>query len=136
MSQQVKAKVFSKKAFMALGLELSKHRNWRKCKHHCNVDRFRQAYGVTPKSAAQVWHMLRTSADLSCKLPINADPMHLLLAIRFLWRYEVYEDLGRFFEIKSPKTVKRWVEFYLPRVAYLLASLIPDWQDAYTGLSL
>jgi hypothetical protein len=119
---------------MALGLDISKHFNWRHCKHHCNVERFRQAYGVTPKSVAQVWHLLRTSSDLNCKLPMNADPMHLLLAIRFLWRYEVYEDLGRFFGIKSPKTVKRWVMYYLPRVARLLASMIPDWHDAYIGL--
>jgi hypothetical protein len=128
------AKVFSKKQFHALGLELAGHPQWKAYKHHCNIERYRQAYGVTPKTAARLWHELRTSNNAQVKLPVDYEPIHLLLSIRFLWRYEVYEDLGRFFGIRSPKTVRKWVWDYLNRIRGVLRALIPDWMDAYNGL--
>jgi hypothetical protein len=128
------AKVFSKKEFHAFGLELAGHPQWKAYKHHCNIDRYRQAYGVTPKTVARVWHELRTSNDSQAKLPTNSEPIHLLLSIRFLWRYEVYEDLGRFFGIQSPKTVKKWLWDYLQRIRRMLSLVTPDWMDAYNGL--
>ena len=129
------AEVFSKRAFHELGLECAGHPQWRSYKHNCNLDRYRQAYGVTPKTVARVWHELRTSNNPAAKLPVDSNPIHLLLSIRFLWRYEVYEDLGRFFGIRSPKTVKKWVWEYLKRMSHLLSILIPsDWMSVYNGL--
>jgi hypothetical protein len=60
--------------------------------------------------------------------------VHLLLAIRFLWRYEVEKDLGKHFGIKSPKTVRKWVHYYLPRVAQQLPLLMPKWSEAHSGV--
>lgn len=128
------ANSYGKKHFMRLGLELMGDYKWMTYKHHCNVDRFRTYYGVTPRTVGRLWHRLRISNDPDIRLGIKADPKHLLLAIRFMWRYEVEEELGKPFGIKSPKTVRKWVRDYLGRVAKLLPSLIPEWSDAHNGV--
>lgn len=119
---------------MRLGLEIAGEYKWMTYKHHCNLDRFTTYYGVDPRTCARVWEALRTSNDPEIKLFRKANPMHLLLAIRFLWRYEMETDLGKFFGIKSPKTVRKWVRYYLYRVKLLLPSLMPKWSDAHSGV--
>ena len=129
-----RARAVGKKEFMRLGLEIAGEYKWMTYKHHCNIERFKTCYGVSPRTCGRVWHGLRSSNDPDIKLESSADPKHLLLAIRFLWRYEVEKDLGRFFGIKSPKTVRKWVHHYLLRVARLLPSLVPNWSDAHNGV--
>lgn len=129
-----RATEFGKKAFMRLGLELAGEYKWMTYKHHCNIQRFRTYYGVTPRTCGRVWNDLRTSNDPTIRIDGNSDPMHFLLAVRFLWRYEVEKDLGKFFGIKDPKTVRKWVHYYEPRVAGLLSSMIPAWSDLHSGI--
>lgn len=134
MTKMGRAKEIGKKQFMRLGLELMGVYKWMTHKHHTNIDRFRKFYGVTPRTCGRLWHRLRTSDDPNICLYSDADPKHLLLAIRFLWRYEVEDEVGRPFGIKSPKTVRKWVKYYLHRMAELLPSLIPKWSDAHNGV--
>ena len=108
-----RAKTYGKKEFMQLGLELMGEYKWMTYKHHCNIERFRTYYGVTPRTCGRIWHKLRTSNDPDILLEHSANPMHLLLAVRFWWCYEVEKDLGKHFGIKSPKTVWKWVRQYL-----------------------
>lgn len=129
-----RAQAFGKKQFMRLGLEHAGEYKWMTYKHHCNLDRFRTYYGVTPRTCARLWHYMRDSNDPKIRLYKNANPSHLLLAIRFCWRYEREKELGMRFQIRSEKTVRKWVKFYLNRMRLLLPSFMADWDEAYSGL--
>jgi hypothetical protein len=130
------AEPFGKHDFMRLGLEVAREYKWIKHKHHVNVQDYRTYYGVTPRVTARVWHLLRVSNNPQMRLFHQAKPMHLLLAIRFCWRYEVEKELGKHFNIKSPKTVRKWVKYFLSRLRLLLGTVIPKWSDVYKGLRI
>lgn len=129
-----RAIAFSKRQFLQLGLESFGDWKWATYKHHCNVERFRGYFGVTPRTCARIWHELRSSSDGRIRLQKNADPKHLLLAIRFVWRYEVETEAGQRFGIRSPKTVRKWAKDYAHRISLLLPKFTAKWSDAYVGL--
>ena len=102
--------------FLSAGLDIvCKHQNWRQFKHHCNIDRFKEAFGVIPETCVLIWDDLRAANDINSKSRVK----HFLLAIRFLWKYENETDLGRVFDM-CPKTVRKWWKHYVPKFERLL----------------
>jgi len=120
---------FSTEEFMALGLETGGHPKWRDYKHERNIDRFKEDYGVTPQTCHDIWEDLRNfDAEIECldehKSPVRlekgAKPLHLLLGIRFLFKYQEQRDLCRFFGMRSPKTMSKWATLYVFKIERLL----------------
>ena len=105
--------------FLILGLELGGHDKWRSYKHHCNIDRFKEDYGIIPQTAHLVWDALRTASLIDN----NSKPKHFMIAIRFLWKYEDESDLKRFFKL-TEKTVRKWWKHYVFRIEQLLDAMV------------
>lgn len=115
-----KAKPLTEAQWLQIGLETARHPKWRTYKHHTNIDRFRTAYGVIPKTCEMIWNDLRDADRINKK----DDPRNLLLAIRFLWAYHIEEDLGNYFDIRSPKTVRKYCKQWVGLIQSLLMSKV------------
>ena len=110
---------FTADKFMALGLELAGYKKWMRYKEKPNIQRFKSQFGALPKSCESIWHDLQTSTDAEHRIASDADPKHLLLAFRWLYKYPTETDLGRMFQM-TEKTVRKWREEYVPKVQSLL----------------
>jgi hypothetical protein len=106
--------------FMGLGLEIGGHTRWRTYKHEANVKRFKQAFGVIPETCVLLWDALRNSMNATVRLQKNDKPMHLLVAIRFLWTYHEEYDIARFFSFRSVVTGRKWWKIYVKKIEKLL----------------
>lgn len=116
-SPPARAKAFTEADFLQLGLETANHPKWRQYKDHCNIKRFKKAYGMTPVTCADVWATFRDlPPDHPSRIGKRADPVHLLIALRWLWKYETEADLGRFFSL-TEKTVTKWIRIYVKKMA-------------------
>lgn len=129
-----RAKPFLAQEFLGLGLTTANYPNWNNYLPHTQLYRFRKHFGVSPQTVADCWRMLRDSDDDDIRLEKNAKPMHLLLACRFLWKYDTEYDLGSFFSIKSPKTVGKWCRDYVGKMSKLLAGMMGSLDDNDHGL--
>ena len=126
---------FSVQEFLQLGLENAKYFKWQKYQPHCNIDRFKKQYGVTPQTAADVWQLLREQpVGHGSRLEPNSKPIHLLMSFHFLFKYPEEEELGLFFLILSPKTVGKWTKHYVIKIAGLLDNLMGKMADNHKGL--
>ena len=71
--------------FMILGLESAGFSGWERTSNARNVERFRCWYGPRPKCCEKIWFDLQNSVE--CCIGIDANPLHFLLALRFLKGY-------------------------------------------------
>ena len=131
------APAYSAHQFMVLGLKNAKILNWQCRKENTNIDAFRRKYSGTPQTVEDIYNKMRLSADVRIRLRANAKPMHLLLALRFIRKYEAEEDLGNFFGILSRTTVEKYLNEYMPRIHLLMVNrLAPnDWNKYMMILS-
>ena len=119
MEANMLADEYTKEQMFALGLETARHSKWRQYKHEKNIERFKEAYGVLPEVCHQIWIDLRSATGYK-KLSKNANPIHLLLALRFLFAYPTEQDLCNFFNIRSKNTIEKWVKVYVGKIKELL----------------
>ncbi len=68
--------------FLQLGLEIGGHARWRTFRPAANIQRFKEAFGVLPKTCVLIWDALRNSLDPTVRLGRRAKPKHLLVVIR------------------------------------------------------
>ena len=107
--------------FMSLGLEVNNHHpKWRQYKHQCNVDRFKEDYGVIPETCVVLWNDMRNSIAPTVRLVRGDKPVLFLLALRFLWTYQTETDLCTFFNIRGKQTVRKWWKHYVRKIEKLL----------------
>lgn len=111
--------------FMELGLELAGYKRWKRYKEKANIQRFKSHFGPLPKSCENIWIDLQTTTDAACRIESDADPKHLLLGLRFLWKYQTEDDLGAFFQMTS-KTVRKWSHVYARKIQLLLPNKVRD----------
>jgi hypothetical protein len=125
MAANGKATPFGAEDFMALGLgTIAKIHRWKQHKTHASVAKFVKFYGCTPETCAQVWKDLTEHPDAEVNVGSKGKPSHLLLALRFLWKYQEQSDLAQFFGIQTEKTVGKWVRIYVGKLALLLQSKV------------
>jgi hypothetical protein len=106
------AKPFTEQQFMAVGLRMANYTMWEKCKEATNVGNFRPI----PLTCFQTWESLRVSTDITLRLPKNADPLHLFLALCFLQKYHSEKDIGTSFHVQSETTVRKCIVQCMPRL--------------------
>ena len=104
--------------FMILGLESAGFSGWERTSNATNVERFRCCwYGPRPKCCEKIWFDLQNSVE--CCIGIDANPLHFLLALRFLKGYPSTEtELAGTFAM-SEKTVRKWTSFYVQKIQLL-----------------
>ena len=124
---------YSPSQFKKLGLEIAGCRWWRFAPE-IQEQKYHRAFGVCPKTSSDMWRAMRNSDDPDIHLPANTEPKYLLLLHRFLWTYDTEEELGRFFQIGSPMTTRKWIRYMAPRVQLLLKHKMGNLEDADDGL--
>ena len=120
--------------FLQIGLETCGYNRWRRYKYHANVDRFKEIFGMLPKTTAQVWSMLRTSTDSNIRLRKNAKPTHLLLTMNYLWHYGTEGVLSKDFKMTA-KTARKWKWIYVRKIAGMFPALVraPSYCSFFAG---
>ena len=109
--------------FLQLGLELFGYKRWRRYKYDANLQRFSGLFGVLPSTVERVWHLLRHSTNEEARLPVNANPLHLLLAISHLWNYQTEPNHSKDFKMTA-KTARKWKWDYVRRLAALMPTIV------------
>ena len=112
-----------KTAFMRLGLQIAGFDKWETYMEHTNIARFRAWYGPTPTTCAKVWLDLQSSTVDGCSIGSDANPVHLLLALRFLKAYPSETELAGTFQI-SEKSVRKWSAAYTRKLQLLLPQMV------------
>jgi len=115
--------------FLGLGLTIAKYDKWETYKPNRQIERFKEKYGVIPKTCEMMWADMRVSPLQECKLPKNAKPKDFLLAMRFIFAYDTENDIGTFFDIKSEKTVRAICRVWVVRMKALLAAKMGEFSD-------
>ena len=104
-----------KMAFMRLGLQIAGFDKWETYMEHTNIARFRAWYGPTPKTCAKVSLDLQSSTNDGVCIGTDANPMHLLVALRLLKAYPSETELAGTFQI-SEKSVRKWGTEYIRKL--------------------
>ena len=92
--------------FMRLGLEISGFHHWEANNEKSNLERFRGLYGMSPKRCEQLWNDLQLNDDLEGRITSDANPLHLLLALRLMRTYSSEIVLAGLFGL-SDKAVRK-----------------------------
>ena len=122
--QQNNTLPFGTEDFMSLGLgTIAKIRRWKQHKHHVSTAKFVKLYGATPETCSEVWKDLTGHPNAIVNVGSGGKPQHLLLALRFLWKYQEQSDLAQFFG-QTEKTVAKWLRIYVVKLAILLQSKV------------
>jgi len=112
--------------FLEIGLKIGGHTKWKTHKESANVQRFKELFGVTPATCSSIWNdMIGANAEDDCHIDNDANPVHFLLAVRFLFRYEREKDLARMFGT-APKTMRPWQRLYVWKLQALLQKKARD----------
>ena len=82
--------------------------------------------GPTPLTSSEIWNAL-VQAE---KLTKTSKPVHLLLAFRYLHKYDTQIDLGQFFKISSHVTITKHCKNYVGLIASLLITKMLSWEEA------
>lgn len=135
MNQTI-AKAYMEDQFLVTGLRIANYRSWQRCQAETNQERFRRAFGAVPLTVAKIWDDMRSSMDERIRLQQNANPLHLLLALRFLAKYQSYIDLGSYFHIQSQTTVQKYIKYYVPRLSYLMEQRLLPLEEIDEGFIL
>jgi hypothetical protein len=120
--------------FMRLGLETAGFSKWETYLEQRNIDRFRSWYGCRPAVCEAVWIKLQEQnvddeeEECGGNREHSANPMHLLLGLRFLWAYSTEVELAGLFKMNE-KAVRKYCGVYAHRIQLLLADMV-SWQKA------
>lgn len=88
--------------------------------HGENVANFRQAFGASPDSAANIWMDLRQSTDENIRLDsTGASIAHLFWTFYFLKTYPKQRNLTAAFRSRCSKTLMRWIKHYIYKLSML-----------------
>jgi hypothetical protein len=55
----------SEHEFMVIGLEIANYNTWQRCQPKTNIGQFRETYGCTPQTTAEIYHSMRVSNDVT-----------------------------------------------------------------------
>jgi len=127
------AKAITANGFLKLGLEVLGYRRWESYKYNANLNRFKEHFGILPSTCSDVWEKLRLSDDDDCRLDPKAKPIHLLLTINYLWRYQTEEPHAKLFHM-TKNTARKWKYIYLKKLEALfphLVSWVSSWQENF-----
>ena len=134
MAENDKAIVFDESQFLELGLKTAGFKKWQTYKHHTNIRRFKKAYSAVLRTAADMWEALRTEPpDSLAHIGIEAKPIHLLIALRWAFKYDTEDDLGNFFGVTA-KTAAKWSKYIAKRAAILQEKRMGSLDDNNKGL--
>lgn len=114
---------FSELEFLGLGLETCNYPRWWRYQEHANIERFKEHFGVTPKTCRDVWERLRRSVNPAIRLDAKAKPIHLLMAIIHLWAYDTEAPFSRLFGL-TKKTAWKWKDIYVQKIALLFDDVV------------
>ena len=106
--------------FKNLGLRQAGYDNWHQWKESSSNDRFKQHYGVTPLTCADIWRDLYQSNNQDARVGDGDNPLHILIGIRFLFTYDTEADLSSFFGIRSHQTIREVSRLYARKIQLLL----------------
>ena len=106
--------------FLNLGLLQAGYGNWQQWKANSAMQKFKQHYGVTPQTCADVWRELEQSTNPVARVGPADNPLHLLLAIRFMFTYDTEADLSSFFGIRSHQTIREKCRIFCHKIQLLL----------------
>ena len=123
------APIASEHEFLALGLTIAKYDKWEKYLPHRQIAKFKEKYGVIPKTCELMWNDMRVSLLPECRLPQNAKLKDFLIGMRFIFEYGTESDIGSFFGIKSEKTVRDRCSLWVLRMRSLLAAKLGKFSD-------
>jgi hypothetical protein len=97
--------------FLILGLESAGFTaGWERTSNATNVERFRCWYGPIPKCCEKIWFDLQNTVE--CCIGSDANPLHFLLALRFLKGYPTETELAGTFAM-SEKSDSEKMDFIL-----------------------
>lgn len=121
---------FSAEKFLALGLSAA-NVDFGNHNHRRNRNDFRSFFGCSAEACQKIWLELQLSTIPECYIDgRTSNPLHLLLGLRFLWKYDNERDLGSFFRIKDPKTIGKWAHAYARKLSLLLPNVMSTWEKA------
>jgi len=109
--------------FLKLGLETAGFIRWKTYKEDANVERFRGWYGCSPTTCETIWIALQRSNNDECRIGRDANPLHLLLALRFLNAYCTEKELSGMFNM-SEKSARKWSGRYTRSIQLLLEEMV------------
>lgn len=116
--------------FLALGLDRAGIRQWRNRNATRNIADFKGRFGCTPLGASLMWADMLVSGNPQCRIGVDANPLHLLIATRLLSKYETERDLAGFFGYNDRATVRHWAQVYTNKIHLLLAGKMGSLEEA------
>jgi hypothetical protein len=114
--------------FMTLGLDIAGFRHWMRCIGA--TTRFNGWYGTEPTTCEAIWVDLQTTTDDDGRIENNANPVGLLLALRFLKAHPTEKELSGAFKM-TDKTVRKWNTFYARKIQLLKTRKISNTYSLY-----
>ena len=114
--------------FLKLGLRYANYNYPNKCSDKTNIKRFQTNFGCHPTTCQKLWEDLQTTPNLDGRINANTKPTFLLIGLRFLWRYQTEEELGRFFKM-SAKTVRNYYHESAKKIYLLLDEILPPLEE-------
>jgi len=116
---------FTAAQFRALGLETAGYERYANWKEKTQNEKFNAFYGSHPIVLETIWTELQLAEDPTVRIDAStADPEHLLLACRYLWKYPTETDLCATFNM-TEKTVRKYCRIWVKRLCDLLATHMP-----------
>ena len=114
------AATLTERDFIEIGLETAKVVGWRLCKPATAIERFKQFYLATPATCVAIWDDLKKAGAISKK----DKPVHLLVGLRFLLKYENESNLAHFFGFRSRTTAAKYARLWVGHISTLFAGKV------------
>ncbi|CAB9527100.1 hypothetical protein SEMRO_1942_G306740.1 [Seminavis robusta] len=124
------AEAFNARQFLAFGMDILGVERWEFLKETSVIERFTNAYGAKPITCEQMWTDLISMGEVNKK----SKPMHLFIALRFLYKNDTELDLMSFFKIGSDNTIRKWCWSYVKKIQKLLKGKMLTWEEADDGM--
>ena len=122
-------KTLTEKDFLKLGLEIAKYERWESYKEHCNIERFVDAYGATPKTCAEMWDDLKIIEEIDK----YSKAKYLLMALRYLHTNDSERDVASFFGYIDRSRIRKHVKEYVEKIQTLLQLKMLTFEEADDG---
>ena len=110
------AKAFTEDEFIALGLDTANIPNWSNHQKATQCLRFRENYGCDSKTCAEMWSDFKLLGDIDK----SSKPLHLLIALHYLWKNAREQELCQFFGYNSRNAVCHHAKTYTEKIQTLL----------------
>ena len=108
---------------MKLGLQCAGYKYPNRCKIETNINRFKAHFGLNPSTCEKLWVDLQATANEEGRIDAGTEPVFLLIGLRFLYKYETEEVLGRFFDM-CDKTVRKYYRESAKKISLLFDQVI------------